>query len=83
LFPVTSLGTRHLVLVRSVEVDVAFNVSSCRLNQIFMPYTLFGRARTHSEPTPAVMHNFSFLALAKRSAVRYAGWKGVVIRTSV
>lgn len=37
---------------------------------------------TWSEPTPAVIQIFRFLALSMMSLVTYAGWKGVVMRTS-
>jgi len=40
-------------------------------------------AGTYSDPTPAVTASLSFLAFSKRSAVRYPGWKGVVMRISV
>ena len=67
------LRNRDFVLIRSIQVDMA-TITSQR--------ELYSYRQTHSEPTPAVTQSFNFLAFSKRSAVRYPGWKGVVIRMS-
>jgi hypothetical protein len=43
---------------------------------VIPPFVVFAALRsTWSEPIPAVMASLSFLAFARRSAVRYPGWK--------
>jgi hypothetical protein len=43
---------------------------------VMPPLVWFAASRsTWSEPMPAVMAILSFLAFARREAVRYAGWK--------
>jgi hypothetical protein len=68
-----NLGDSDVVLVGSVQVDVAGR--QLRI--------LYGRGGAYSDPTPAVTASLSFFAFSKRSAVRYPGWKGVVIKISV
>lgn len=59
-----------LVFVGGVEIDVAKVSQALDLS-------------TYSDPIPAVTQSLSFLAFSKSSAVRYPGWKGVVMRISV
>ena len=71
----TCLGNGELLCVRLVQVDM---VRSCRWGE-----RKTRRRRYPDPPTPAVTQSLSFGAFLMRSAVRYPGWKGVVIRISV
>lgn len=51
-------------------------------SRTWMPCSTAALRSMWSEPTPAVMQSFRFGAFLIKSAVRYPGWKGVVMRTS-
>ena len=55
----------------------------CLTSATVMPFSAAACRSTWSEPTPAVRESSSCFAFCRRSLVRYAGQKGVVMTMSV